>query len=295
MATILAPAPSRTARQQQQYLRWGAFYFVCTALAAVFLLPLIWAMLTSIKPAAETTAVPPTLLPSRIALENYANLNSVGSGMLRYISNSVLVSAYTIGGTVLLSTLAGYGFARFDFWGKQALFVLALAPLMIPFQAVMIPLFLVLRALNLNNTLLGLACVYITTQLPFGIFVMRNAFAVVPREIEEAALLDGCSALGMLRRVMVPLVLPGIVTIAMFAFFSAWNELFAALIYLSDTDKFTLPLLLATARTNPGLFGGTNWGGMQAGVTVTMLPCLLVFILLQRYYVRGLLGGAIKS
>jgi len=295
MATILAPAPPRTARQNGQYLRRGAFYFACTALAAVFLAPLLWAMLTSIKPGAETTAVPPTFLPSRIALENYTNLNRVGSGIVRHVGNSVLVSAYTIVGTVLLSTLAGYGFARFDFWGKQALFILALAPLMIPFQAVMIPLFLVLRALNLNNTLLGLAFVYITTQLPFGIFVMRNAFAVVPREIEEAALLDGCSSLGMLRRVMLPLVLPGVVTIAMFAFFSAWNEFFAALIYLADTEKFTLPLLLATARNNPGLFGGTNWGGLQAGVTVTILPCLFVFILLQRYYIRGLLGGAVKS
>ena len=179
--------------------------------------------------------------------------------------------------------------------GKQALFILALAPLMIPFQAVMIPLFLVLRPLNLNNTLLGLAFVYITTQLPFGIFVMRNAFAVVPRGIEEAALLDGCSLLGMLRRVMLPLVLPGVVTIAMFAFFSTWKEFFAALIYLADTEKFTLPLLLATARNNSGLFGGTNWGGLQAGVTVTILPCLFVFILLQRYYIRGLLGGAVKS
>ena len=295
MATILAPAPRRTARQNRQYLRRGAFYFVCTALAAIFLAPLIWAMLTSIKPGAETTAVPPTLLPSRIAFENYTNLNRVGSGIVRHVGNSVLVSAYTIVGTVLLSTLAGYGFARFDFWGKQALFILALAPLMIPFQAVMIPLFLVLRALNLNNTLLGLAFVYITTQLPFGIFVMRNAFAVVPREIEEAALLDGCSSLGMLRRVMLPLVLPGGVTIAMFAFFSAWNEFFAALIYLADMEKFTLPLLLATARNNPGLFGGTNWGGLQAGVTVTILPCLFVFIVLQRYYIRGLLGGAVKS
>ncbi|MEP7190060.1 MAG: carbohydrate ABC transporter permease, partial [Roseiflexaceae bacterium] len=197
-------------------------------------------------------------------------------------------------GTILLSTLAGYGFARFDFRGKAALFILVLAPLMIPFQAIMIPLFLVLRALSLNNTLLGLAMVYITAQLPFGIFIMRNVFASVPRDIEEAALIDGCSPLRMLYRVMLPLVMPGIITIGLFAFFNAWNELFAALIYLTDSDKYTLPLLLATARTNPGLFGGTNWGGLQASVTITMVPCLLLFIFLQRYYVSGLTGGAVK-
>jgi multiple sugar transport system permease protein len=93
---------------------------------------------------------------------------------------------------------------------------------------------------------------------------------------------------------MLPLVMPGIITIGLFAFFNAWNELFAALIYLTDSDKYTLPLLLATARTNPGLFGGTNWGGLQASVTITMVPCLLLFIFLQRYYVSGLSGGAVK-
>ena len=107
MATILAPAPPRTARQNREYLRRGAFYFVCTALAAVFLAPLLWAILTSIKPGAETTSVPPTFLPSRITLENYTNLNRVGSGIVRHVGNSVLVSIYTIVGTVLLSTLAG--------------------------------------------------------------------------------------------------------------------------------------------------------------------------------------------
>jgi multiple sugar transport system permease protein len=229
-----------------------------------------------------------------LTLENYTGLNDVGSGILRYLSNSVVTALYTIVGTIVLSTLGGYGFARFSFVGKTALFVFVLAPLMIPFQAIMIPLFLVLQRLELNNTLLGLALVYVTAQLPFGVFIMRNAFAAIPREIEEAALLDGCSSLRMLAQVMLPLVLPGVITVGLFAFFTSWNELYAALIYLADSDKFTLPLLLATARTNPGLFGGTNWGGLQASVTVSMLPCLILFVVLQRYYVSGLSSGAIR-
>lgn len=286
---------AQAARQQNaNYLLRGLWYFVCVALTVWFLFPIGWSIITSLKPAAEINAVPLTFLPKNLTLGNYTNLNNIGSGILRYTSNSVLVSLYTIVGTIVLSTLAGYGFARFDFRGKAALFILVLAPLMIPFQAIMIPLFLVLRALNLNNTLLGLAMVYITAQLPFGIFIMRNVFATVPRDIEEAALIDGCSPLRMLYRVMLPLVMPGIITIGLFAFFNAWNELFAALIYLTDSDKYTLPLLLATARTNPGLFGGTNWGGLQASVTITMVPCLLLFIFLQRYYVSGLTGGAVK-
>jgi multiple sugar transport system permease protein len=286
---------ARAARRQSPHYLWhGLWYFVCVALTVWFLFPIGWSLITSVKPAVEINAIPLTILPKNLTLENYTNLNHIGSGIVRYTTNSVLVSLYTIVGTVVLSTLAGYGFARFQFRGKAVLFILVLAPLMIPFQAIMIPLFLVLRALSLNNTLQGLAMVYITAQLPFGIFIMRNVFATVPRDIEEAALMDGCSPLRMLYRVMLPLVMPGIITIGLFAFFNAWNELFAALIYLTDSDKYTLPLLLATARTNPGLFGGTNWGGLQASVTITMVPCLLLFIFLQRYYVSGLTGGAVK-
>ena len=296
MATVAgamgeAPAARRRAGRSAGVV---AFYLACVALAAAFLFPLVWAFVTSLKPAAEIVATPPSWLPRRLTLEHYRGLDEVGRGVARYVSNSVLTAAYTILGTLVLSTLAGYGFARFGFWGKNALFVLVLAPLMIPFQAIMIPLFLVLRELNLNNSLLGLAMVNITAQLPFGTFVMRNAFASVPREIEEAALLDGCGQIRLLFQLMLPLVIPGVVTIGLFAFFASWNELYAALIYLTDEDKYTLPLLLAAARANPGLFGGTNWGGLQASVAITMLPCLLLFVVLQRYYVSGLSSGAVK-
>jgi multiple sugar transport system permease protein len=298
MATpAIAPASTSTATAPIQRLPRPlavAFYAVCVGLAVVFLFPLVWSFLTSIKPTAEIVATPPSWLPRALTLDNYAGLNDVGAGILRYLANSVITVLYTLVGSIVLSTLAGYGFARFAFPGKNLLFLLTLAPLMIPFQAIMIPLFLVLQTLHLNNTLLGLAMVYITAQLPFGIFVMRNAFAAIPREIEEAALIDGCSQLRMLFRVMLPLVMPGIVTIALFAFFASWNELYAALIYLNDEDKYTLPLLLTTAARNPGLFGGTNWGGLQASVVISMLPCLLLYVLLQRYYVSGLASGAVK-
>ncbi len=295
MATIpMVSTHQPSSHRRSRSLGEIAFYVVCVALALVFLFPLVWSTLTSLKPASEIVATPPRWLPRALTFDNYVGLNDVGAGIFRYLGNSVLTVLYTLVGTIVLSTLGGYGFARFAFPGKALLFVLVLAPLMIPFQAIMIPLFLVLRTLHLNNTLLGLAMVYITAQLPFGVFVMRNAFASIPREIEEAALLDGCSQLRMLFRMMLPLVMPGIVTIALFAFFNSWNELYAALIYLNDEEKFTLPLLLTTAARNPGLFGGTNWGGLQASVAVSMLPCLLLFVFLQRYYVSGLSSGAVK-
>jgi multiple sugar transport system permease protein len=151
----------------------------------------------------------------------------------------------------------------------------------------------VLSTVKLQNTLLGLALVYITFQLPFGIFVMRNTFDTVPRELEEAALLDGCNSLTMLYRVMLGMVRPGIVTVAIYAFLNSWNEFLAALIFMTKEDMFTLPIFLTTVRS--GLYGAIDWGALQAGVTITILPCILLFLVLQRYYMRGLMGGAIKG
>ena len=196
-------------------------------------------------------------------------------------------------GTILLSTLAGFGFSRFDFPLKNVLFVMMLAALMIPFQSILTPLFLMLSALKLQNTLAGLALVYITFQLPFGIFMMRNTFDTVPREIEEAALLDGCSTFNMLWHVMLVLVRPGIITVAIYAFLNAWNEFLAALIIMTQESKFTLPILLTSVRS--GYYGAIDWGALQAGVTVTILPCIVIFLILQRYYLQGLMGGAVRA
>ena len=199
----------------------------------------------------------------------------------------------TVIGAVVLSTLAGYGFSRFSFPGKSVLFILILATLMIPFQSILVPLFLILTRLKLHNTLFGLALVYITFQLPFGIFIMRNTFDTVPREMEEAALLDGCSALSLLYRVMLGIVRPGIITVGIYAFLNSWNEFLAALIFMTKESRFTLPILLTSVRS--GYYGTIDWGALQAGVTITILPCIILFLLLQRYYVAGLMGGATKG
>lgn len=271
----------------------GLLYFICITLAILFLFPIVWTITSSIKPPAEAIASPPALLPSQISFENYAKLNQYGDGVRQYAFNTVGVAIMTVIGTVILSTLAGFGFSRFSFPAKNLLFVMILATLMIPFQSILIPLFLILTNLKLHNTLFGLALVYITFQLPFGVFIMRNTFDTVPREIEEAALLDGCSSLSMLYRVMLPIVRPGVVTVGIYAFLNAWNEFLAALIFMTRESMFTLPILLVTVRS--GYYGAIDWGALQAGVTITILPCIILFLMLQRYYVRGLMGGATKG
>ncbi len=276
-------------------IRWQPvlIYVVCIVLAILFLFPIVWTGINSLKPPSEASASPPTFLPSRIEFENYAKLNNYGKGVWTYVSNSLVTALITVVGSVVLSTLAGYGFARFNFPMKNVSFILILATLMIPFQSILIPLFLILTQLRLQNTLFGLSLVYITFQLPFGVFIMRNAFASVPREIEEAALLDGCSALSMLYRVMFALVRPGIITVGIYAFLNSWNEFLAALIFMTKEANFTMPILLTSVRS--GYYGAIDWGALQAGLMVSIIPCVLIFLLLQRYYVGGLTGGALKG
>ena len=290
---FVPPIKPRARPSGAKRLTVAAYYILAALIALVFLFPVAWTIVSSFKPPAEGVAFPPTLWPSRIALDNYVTLRDFGDGIARYLSNSVIVTAITVSGALVLSLLAGYGFSRFTFWGKNAVFVLVLATLMIPFQSILTPLFLIMRALHLGDTLLGLALVYITFQLPFSVFMMRNAFDAVPKEIEEAALIDGCSAVGMLTRVMLPLVMPGVITVALFAFFASWNEFLAALIFMSSSEHYTLPVMLLSVQS--GMYGMVNWGAVQAGVTLSMLPCVVLFLLLQRYYVSGLINGAVKG
>ncbi|MBL8133972.1 MAG: carbohydrate ABC transporter permease [Anaerolineae bacterium] len=288
-----ASAPSTAHSRGENRLGRIAFYIVCTALAALFLFPIVWTAISSVKPPPEASAVPPTFLPSRLDLGNFVKLNEYGRGVWNYVGNSAGTAVMTVIGATLLSTLAGYGFSRFQFRGKGLLFVMILMTLMIPFQSILIPLFLILTGLKLQNTLFGLALVYITFQLPFGVFIMRNSFDAVPREIEEAALLDGCSSLSMLYRVMLNIVRPGIITVGIYAFLNSWNEFLAALIFMTKETSFTLPILLTSVRS--GYYGSIDWGALQAGLIVTIAPCILIFLLLQRYYISGLTGGATKG
>ena len=270
-----------------------ALYAACIILAIVFLFPVVWSAITSISPSSLAQSMPPPYLPQAITFENYLKLNQYGAGLFTYLYNSTMVAVLTVIGSIVLSTLAGYGFSRFSFPLKNVLFIMILAILMIPFQSVLTPLFLMLGFFHLQNSVLGLALVYITFQLPFGVFIMRNTFDAVPMEIEEAALLDGCNSLTLLYRVMLVPVRPGIITVGIYAFINAWNEFLAALIIMSQEKKFTLPIMLTSVRS--GLYGAVDWGALQAGVTVAIIPCVILFLLLQRYYMRGLMGGAVKG
>jgi multiple sugar transport system permease protein len=273
----------------------AAWWGTCTAVAVLFLYPLYVMLAQSLKSPKEAAATPPTLYPHAVSTQNYSDLSHSGEGLnvFNHIGNSVMVSVGATVATVVLSTLGGYAFARLRFPGSNIVFFVTLATFMIPFQAIITPLYIVLKDLGLQNSLLGLAIVYTTFQLPFGLFLMRNSFAALPASLEEAALMDGCNTLGALWRVMLPVAIPGLITTALLTFFTAWNEFFAALILISDQAKFTLPVTLTLISS--GVFGSVNWGLLEAGVALTIIPCVVIYLLLQRYYVGGLLSGAVKQ
>jgi multiple sugar transport system permease protein len=284
----------RTALRARRNARRATSYHVAGAAIVVFFLaPFAIMLMSSFRPRSET-ALPPWPLTgiSEFSVDAYRTLDTFGAGIWHHMFNSLIVSVATVLLTVAISLLAGYGFSRYRFPFKNVLFILIIATLMIPFQSILTPLFIILSRLGLNNSLLGLTLVYVTLQLPFSVFMMRNAFDAVPKEIEEAARIDGARDLGLLARVLFPLVLPGVVTVAIFAFLNAWNEFFAALVLLSSNEKFTLPVLMTAVRSSR--MGAIDWGAVQAGVVVMVIPCLLVFLLLQRFYMRGLMAGAVK-
>jgi multiple sugar transport system permease protein len=265
----------------------AGYYTTTSALAILFLFPLAWSGWSSVK------GQPGSPQASGYGFGNYAALFHYGEGLGTYAFNTVAVTAMTVVGTLVVSALGGYGFARFEFPGKNLLFLATLAILMVPYATILIPLYVLLDRLGLQNSLVGLSLVFVMFQLPFALFMMRNAFEAVPRELEEAALVDGCSTLAALRRVLLRAVRPGLVTVALFAFLASWNDFFAPLILLSDASKFTLPVAVYSMQQRT--FGAIDYGALEAGVVVMAVPCLLVFLLLQRYYVRGFLSGAVRG
>jgi multiple sugar transport system permease protein len=283
---ISAPRGGRSARSA--YLATAA----CVAVITVMAVPMALSFIASIKTAADASAAPPHYLPRALSLENYAKVINFQSGLESYVGNSALVALMTIAACIALAAPAGYGLARFAMRGKEVAFLALLAPIMIPYQALLTPLYLDFAKVGLVNTHIGLAIVHTILQLPFSVFLMRNSFEAIPREIEEAAMVDGCSAWKRFTHVFLPLAVPAIVTVALFAFINSWNEFLAALIFMNRESSFTVPILLVSVRI--GNHGAVDWGALQASVIISIIPCLAVYLALQRYYVSGLLSGAVK-
>jgi multiple sugar transport system permease protein len=284
---------TRAARTSTRDRLGFALYLAGGTLAALlFLLPLAWAVLRSFMPDSLVTQAPSGQDFKHLTTGNYTGLVQAND-ILHNVANSLLVAIGTALLTAVIATLAGYGFARFRFPGSGIVFALVLVTMMIPFQALLTPLFLEMHSLGLTNSLLGLALFYTTFNLPFGVFVMRNTFLQVPWELSEAAAVDGAGLARTLVSVLRPLILPGVATTVLYAFLFSWTEFVGALTFLTSNNLYTLPLALLNLEY--GSVGQVNFGYLEAGAVIAMIPCVLLYLGLQRFYVRGLASGVIKG
>jgi len=287
---LRAPQTVRPRRKGRAGL--AVYLTVGTVASILFVLPLAWAVFRSLLPDTLVTAAPSTADVHHLTFGNYSGLIR-GQDILHYALNSLLVAVMTAAATAVVATMAGYGFARFRFRGSGVVFALVLATLMVPFQALLTPLFLEMHTLGLTNSLTGLALFYTTFNLPFGVFVMRNTFLQIPWEISEQAAVDGASATRTLVSVLRPLVVPGIATTVLYAFLFSWTEFVGALTFLTSNDLYTLPLALLNMEY--GSVGQVNFGWLEAGAVIAMIPCVVLYVALQRYYIRGLTSGVVKG
>jgi len=266
------------------------YYVVTGGLAIIFLTPLVWSAVASVSPH------PSTNQRDGYGFGNFETLASgggIGATLPQFVMNSLTVSAMTVVFTLFLAVFAGYAFARFQFPGKNALFLMVLAILMIPPATLLVPMYALMNLVGLSNSLVGVSVFITLFQLPFAIFMMRIAFEAIPVELEESALVDGCTFFGALRRVMLPAAVPGLVTVGLFSFLAAWNDLLAPLMILRDPATYVLPQAVTILRQ--GVMGTVDFGITQAGVMILALPCVFLFLTLQRYYVKGFMSGALKG
>jgi multiple sugar transport system permease protein len=288
--TTLAPAelqPEPEVRKRRRFL-FSPWHLVLIPLAIVMLLPLLWMLVTSVQTLPETRHFPPILVPHVVRPHNYSDVLRYAP-FARWFLNSTIVTVIAVAGTLFFCSLAGYAFARIKFFGRDVVFVLVLATLMVPFPVVMIPTFLIVRQLGLIDTLPALFLPNLAGA--FGIFLLRQFFRTLPVELEEAARIDGASRLGVLFKIVLPLSGPVLATLAVITFLDVWNDFLWPLLVISTPSKMTLQLGLTT-------FQGahqTNTNILMAANVMSMLPVLLLFFFAQRYFVRGIATSGLKG
>lgn len=243
-------------------------------LAIIFISPLVWVIICSFSPQAGSAQ------SKGWGVANYLTLFGYQEGLPKYLFNSVIV------------TLVAVVFSRFDYPGRNLGFMVTLSILMVPYASLLIPLMVWYKQIGLNDSLLGVGLVITLFQLPMSTFIMRNAFDAIPKDMEEAAMVDGCNSLQALFKILVPVVKPSMVTVGLLAFLEAWNN-FMIPLYLSSSSKSTLPLAMVNMRQQT--MGVIDYGATEAGVVILLIPCAILFLALQKYYVKGFMAGAVKG
>ncbi len=285
-ATVAAPAsPKKIRPRNKKNPIWQIFALL---LALFFLIPVIWVVISSFKDSSELFVFPPTMFPKQPSTVNYQNALNAGNFGL-YTRNSLFVAIVSTLISLVTNSLAAFALAKYRFKGRELLFLLTLATIMIPLQVIMVPIFMVLRQIGLTDSLWGIIIPPAAT--PTGVFLLRQYMLSIPDEILEAARVDGASEWAIYWRIILPLSVPALATLAIFSFTWRWNDFVWPFIVLTSESKSTLQLALARLV---GQFG-VDWSTLLAATVITMLPMMIVFLLLQRYFLSNATAGSVKG
>jgi multiple sugar transport system permease protein len=272
----------------QRARRVSAWHLVLAPLALCFALPFVWLLLSSVMSNAEINRFPPALWPKGVDLGGYRYV--LGNALFpRWFANSLIVASVAVVSNLLLGSLGGYAFARMRFAGSRLLLGLMLATMVVPFQLTMIPTFLLMKWFGLIDSLGALILPSLVT--PFAVFLFRQFFLALPREMEEAAWIDGCSRLRVLFSIVMPLARPALATVAVLTFLSTWNDLSWPLIAINHDTQYTLQLGLTTFQGQHH----TRWSAVMAGNVITVVPVLVAFLLAQKTFIQSLTSSGLKG
>jgi len=262
------------------------------ALALVFLTPLFWSLFTAFKTNSEFSQSP-IAPPQTWYWQNFVEAFTVRDyAFPLYVLNTVVITQFCVIGTVLSSSLVAYGFARFDFPGKKILFAILISTMLLPGQVTMIPVFLIWKNLGLVDTLFPLILPPFLGGGAFNIFLLRQFYMSLPRSLDEAAMIDGCSPFGIWWRILMPLSKPALITVGLFAFTGAWEDFMGPLIYLQDTRRYTVSVGLQLFNDE---YGSSNLPLLMASSLMHILPVIILFLIAQKYFVRGIATSGLKD
>jgi N,N'-diacetylchitobiose transport system permease protein len=279
----MAPRPARRARRV-------ALNAAAAAFCVLWIFPVYWMLNTSFKPFRDILTATPKFVPFPMSIGNFTDAVRQPF-FLDYLRNSLIVTCGVVAASVAVAFLAATALARFRFFGRTAFGVVVLLSQMVPPAALLVPLFLTAKDLDMLNSLIGLGITYLAFVLPLTIWVLRGFIMGVPVELEEAAKVDGAGPVTVICRILFPLAVPGVIATSVFAFITAWNDFLYAYVMMKDQTKYTLPVWLVSFSTNTG----TDFGGLIAASTIVAVPVTAFFLLIQHRLVAGLSAGAIKG
>jgi len=293
---------------------WYWYYVINYTLVILIVFPIYWTFISSVKKPNELITSEPTFYPQNVTFQYYDQIWNFdrqkrlqdteaedidsylpdGDGIKRPFINSAIVSVGTIIFTVIICTLGGYALTILNTPFKNFIFMLMILPILIPGISLIIPLYKLMREIGLTDTHLGLILLHATAMLPLGIFMMRNAFSSIPSSLREVAMLEGSSELNIILTVMLPLAIPGLLTVMVFAMYISWNDYILAFLFINSPENLMLNIALMKIALGGSQFE-MKWGTLTAGSVVSFIPIIIFYAFLQQYFVRGVTGSAVKE